>query len=85
LPFKYVGNWEFILGGKCPDFLSTNGKKLLIELFGNYWHTVKGRETVEERVIRFRKYGFETPILWEKEMDNERLIVEKIQRFASKS
>lgn len=20
LPFKYVGNWDFILGGKCPDF-----------------------------------------------------------------
>jgi very-short-patch-repair endonuclease len=81
LPFKYVGNWEFILGGKCPDFLNTSGKKLLIELFGNYWHTVKARETVEERVAHFRKYGFETLILWEKEMDEEQLIVEKIRLF----
>ena len=71
LPFKYVGNWEFMLGGKCPDFMSTDGKKLLIELFGNYWHTVKARETVEERVDHFRKHGFETLILWEKEMDDE--------------
>ncbi len=81
LPFKYVGNWEFILGGKCPDFLSTDGKKLLIELFGNYWHTIKARETVEERVARFREHGFETLVLWEKEMDDERLIVDKIRRF----
>jgi hypothetical protein len=36
LPFKYVGNWEFIVAGKCPDFLCTDGRKLLIELFGNY-------------------------------------------------
>jgi len=85
LPFKYVGNWEFIVGGKCPDFLNTTGKKLLIELFGNYWHTVKARETVEERVALFRKYGYETLILWEKEMDDEQLIVEKIRRFLGTS
>jgi len=81
LPFKYVGNWEFILGGKCPDFLCTDGRKLLIELFGNYWHTIKARETVEERVARFRRYGFETLVLWEKEMVDERLIVDKIRGF----
>jgi very-short-patch-repair endonuclease len=84
LPFKYVGNWEFVIGGKCPDFMSTNGNKLLLELFGNYWHTLKARETAEERVDYFRKYGFETLVVWEKEMDNEKLIVEKIQEFESK-
>ena len=81
LPFKYVGNWEFIVGGKCPDFMSTNGKKLLIELFGNYWHTVKARETVEERVARFREHGFETLVLWESEMGEEKRVLEKIRRF----
>ena len=81
LPFKYVGNWEFIVGGKCPDFMSTNGKKLLIELFGNYWHTVKARETVEERVARFREHGFETQVLWESEMGEEKRVLEKIRRF----
>jgi len=72
-----------MVGGKCPDFLSTDGRNLLIELFGNYWHTVKARETVEERVERFRKHGFETLIVWEKEMDDEERIVEKIRQFAS--
>jgi G:T-mismatch repair DNA endonuclease (very short patch repair protein) len=85
LPFRYVGNWEFMVAGKCPDFLNTDGRKLLIELFGNYWHTVKARETVEERVERFRKHGFETLVLWEKEMDDEQLIVDKIRQFAGKS
>src|SRR5271154_1307689 len=33
LPFRYVGDWEFMVAGKCPDFLSTDGRKLLIELF----------------------------------------------------
>jgi G:T-mismatch repair DNA endonuclease (very short patch repair protein) len=85
LPFKYVGNWEFMVAGKCPDFVSTDGRKLLIELFGNYWHTVKARETVKERVERFRKHGFETLVLWEKEMDDERLIADKIRQFTSES
>lgn len=85
LPFKYVGNWEFILGGKCPDFMSTDGRKLLIELFGNYWHIVKARETVEERVARFREHGFETLVLWEKEMDDESVVVDKIRRFCGEN
>ncbi len=85
LPFKYVGNWELILGGKCPDFLNTTGKRQLIELFGNYWHTVKARETVEERIAHFSRYGFETLVLWEKELSDEERAVEKIRRFASKS
>jgi very-short-patch-repair endonuclease len=82
LPFKYVGNWELIVGGKCPDFLNTTGKRQLIELFGNYWHTIKARETAEERVDHLRKHGFETLILWEKELDDEPLIVDKILQFA---
>lgn len=85
LPFKYVGNWEFILGGKCPDFMSTDGRKLLIELFGNYWHIVKAREAVEERVARFREHGFETLVLWEKEMDDESVVVDKIRRFCGEN
>jgi G:T-mismatch repair DNA endonuclease (very short patch repair protein) len=84
LPFKYAGNWEFMVAGKCPDFLSTDGRKLFTESFGNYWHTIKARETVEERVERFREHGYETLVLWEKEMDNEQLVADKIRQFISK-
>lgn len=80
-PFKYVGNWEFVLGGKCPDFLNVNGQKLLIELFGNYWHTVKARETPEERTNYFKQYGFNTLIIFQNELQNKNKIINKIKNF----
>lgn len=81
LPFKYVGNWEFILGGKCPDFLNINGKKQLIELFGNYWHTLKARETVEQRLGYFKQYGFDTLVIWQDELKNGNAVAERIRAF----
>jgi G:T-mismatch repair DNA endonuclease (very short patch repair protein) len=68
LQFQYVGNWELLLGGKCPDFVSTNGKKQLIELFGDYWHSVKARETAEQRTAHFKRFGYETLIIWEHDL-----------------
>ena len=78
LPFKYVGDGQFILGGKCPDFLNTDGKKQLIELFGTYWH---GILDVGNRVEYFRQYGFSTLVIWEDELENESKVLKKIKRF----
>ncbi len=33
LPYKFVGNGDFLVGRKCPDFVNTNGKKLAVEVF----------------------------------------------------
>jgi very-short-patch-repair endonuclease len=81
LPFRYVGNWQVILGGKCPDFLNVKGDKQLIELFGNYWHTVKARETIQERVERFREFGFDTLVIWQNELLNEVEVADRIRSF----
>jgi len=78
LPFKYVGNGKFILGGKCPDFLNTNGKKQLIELFGTYWHSIFD---VAKRTQHFRSYGFNTLVLWEDELGDEVKVLKKIKSF----
>lgn len=78
LPFKYVGGGEFILGGKCPDFLNIDGKKQLIELFGTYWH---GILDIGNRIEYFRQYGFSTLIIWEDEVKNEIRIIKKIKGF----
>jgi len=78
LPFKFVGDGKFILGGKCPDYLNTNGKKQLIELFGIYWH---GILDIGKRVEYFRQYGFSTLIIWEDELKDENKILKKIRRF----
>lgn len=78
LPFKYVGDGEFILGSRCPDFLNTNGKKQLIELFGTYWHPIFD---VAERTEHFRNYGFSLLTIWEDELADEAKVLKKIKSF----
>jgi len=79
LPFRYVGNGEIWIGGKCPDFFNTNGSKQLIELFGIYWHPVFD---TAKRIEHFRKYGFNTLVIWEDELDNKVKLIRKIRKFA---
>jgi len=62
--WKYVGDGEFWLGRRNPDFMNINGEKKLIEVFGDYWH--KG-EDGKERKRYFAQYGFKTLIIWEHE------------------
>jgi len=65
--WKYVGDFSFIINGKNPDFVNINGKKLLIELFGDYWHQ---GEDPEDRKKIFREFGYETLVIWESELKN---------------
>ena len=79
LPFIYVGDGSFILGGKCPDFLNVNGKKQLIELYGEYWHK---DDNPQDRIDFFQKYGFDCLIIWDYEIDDEETIVNRIKTFS---
>lgn len=76
--YRYVGDGQVILEGKNPDFINCNGQKKIIELFGTYWH-----ETSEERYRKehFSKYGYDTLIIWEHELKNEKELIEKIKEF----
>lgn len=74
--WKYVGAGEFILGGKCPDFMNCNGKKLLIELFDDQWHF---GQTGQDRISHFEKYGFRTLIVHGAELQSPEVIVAKIE------
>jgi very-short-patch-repair endonuclease/predicted DNA-binding protein YlxM (UPF0122 family) len=76
--WKYVGDGEFIIGGKNPDFININGKKQIIELFGTHWHNLFD---VAKRTETFRQYGFNTLIIWEDELNNEEAIVKRIKSF----
>ena len=78
LPYKFVGNGEFILGGKNPDFMNINGEKKLIEIYGTYWHR---NENPEDRIDLFKEYGFETLIFWENELNDEQEIINKINKI----
>jgi len=82
--WRYVGDGQIIIGGLCPDFINVDGKKLIVELFGDYWHNRKNiryNSTEEGRKKAFREFGFDTLILWENELKNIDRIIEKIYIF----
>ena len=77
-PYKYVGNGEFILAGKIPDFLNVNGQKKIIEVYGDYWHR---NDDPQDRINLFKQYGFDTLVFWEHEVYDEDYVVKKIGVF----
>ena len=86
--YKYVGNGSVILGGKNPDFINVNSQKKIIELFGDYWHskecTGMSKQKHEQlRVNHFAKYGFDTLVIWECELQNESVLIQKIRKFTN--
>lgn len=85
--YEYTGNGKIIIDGLCPDFCNTNGKKKLIEMFGDYWHSEKvtGRtksEEEEQRIHTFSKYGYNTLIIWECELTkSEEELIKIVKEF----
>lgn len=81
--WKYTGDGKIIIGGLNPDFFNVNGKKLIIEVFGDYWHTqkLKPYRINEGRVDVYAKYGYKTLIIWERETKSIGLLKDKIKRF----
>jgi len=66
LPFNYNGNnGNIIVAGKCPDFVSKDDSKCIIEVFGNYWHE---GELESYKTNLYEKEGYKTLILWEDEI-----------------
>ncbi len=79
--YKYVGSGEIIISNRNPDFININGKKKIIELFGDYWHK---EGEVQERINIFKKEGWETLIIWEHELKNLDKLKEKLVDFTLK-
>ena len=70
LPYRYTGDGSFIIHGICPDFVNTNNQKIVIEVFGNYFHSpeVLGNEwkrTELGRIMVYNSLGFRCLVLWE--------------------
>ena len=79
LPFRYVGDGQVIIAGRCPDFINTNGRKQLIELLGVYWHDKSDEETLPKY---YSKYGFDTLIIWETELEKPAELITRIKGWA---
>lgn len=67
-----------MINGKNPDFTNCNGKKKLIELFGDYWH--KG-EDPQDRINIFKKFGYDTLVIWESELKDINKVKNKVIKF----
>lgn len=76
--YRYVGNGELVIGGRCPDFTNVNGQKKLLEIYGDYWHQ---GEDPKERIEYFSEFGFDTLVIWEREFDQLPALIGKIKRF----
>lgn len=78
LPYRFVGDGQFILGGKCPDFLNVDGQKKLIEYWGEFWH--RGQKP-DDRINFFRQYGFETLVIRSSELRNKETLSARLISF----
>jgi len=74
--YKFVGDGQLWIGGKCPDFW--NGDHKLIELYGDYWHR---DNDPNERISHFEQFGFDCLVIWEHELDNREDLRSKIGDF----
>lgn len=77
LPFKYTGDGSFWIHNINPDFIECNGKKLVVEIFGDYWHSpLLNSKLREDRTLTFRKkllkrYGYKLIVFWETDLLRE--------------
>lgn len=89
-PNEYRFNGDYsqgvTLGGLVPDWININGRKQVIELFGEYWHDgerkkVRWKATEFGRKAVFSQLGFGCLIIWSKELRHSEDVIEKIRGF----
>ena len=76
--WKFVGDGQVIIDGKCPDFINVNGSKKIIEVFGDYWH--RG-EDPQDRCDIFKPFGYKTLVVWESEFKDVNCVKHRLNGF----
>lgn len=86
--WRFVGDGSMPIGGLFPDFIHCNGKNLIIEFFGDYWHgrtkrykVTEFRQTEYGRRTIYARYGYALLVIWESELGNESGIVNRVKQF----
>ena len=79
--WKYVGDGSLIIAGKNPDFVNVNGRKLIMELFGDHWHR---NDIPAKRAAIFRPFGYRTLVVWERELKNRPVLIGRINKFTQR-
>lgn len=72
--YKYVGDGKVWIEGFNPDFINCNGRKKIIELFGDYWHNLpKVFDRDHKKLKIYKKYGYDCLVIWEKDLKSKNL------------
>lgn len=79
--WKFTGDFSFVINGKNPDFVNCNGQKKVIDLFGDYWH--KGEKANDRKKV-FKPFGYDSLIIWEKELRDMKKVTNRITKFCEK-
>lgn len=84
--FKYNGDGRLgiVLAGLVPDFVNIDGRKQVIELFGDYWHNMDGikwHQTELGRIATYKSVGWDCLIIWEHELKDIETVKAKIKQF----
>jgi hypothetical protein len=82
LPYKFVGNGDFFIGRKNPDFVNINGEKIVVEVYARK-HKEEFRGGVdkwqEERKRVFAEYGWKTIFIEDRETNKKETILELLE------
>lgn len=81
--WKFVGDGQIVIGGCCPDFINTNGKKLIVEFYGEFFH--KPQEEGYKKKI-YAQFGYDTFAIWSKDIQNHtnrNLLFGRLKEWAS--
>ena len=88
LEYKYTGNAKYWIEKINPDFVNSNGKKIIIEVYGDYWHNLPQRKKKDKlKDKKLKEYGWKKLVLWEKEINNnnDEYILNKIKEVENAS
>jgi hypothetical protein len=62
--FSYNGSGHGVkvIGRKIPDFISKNGERIVVELFGRYWHGLNEEGPIIEY---YKGFGYRCIVIWD--------------------
>ena len=81
MPYKYTGNGQFLLMGRCPDFVHLTDRKI-IELYGERWHKP---EEEQQRIDLFARSDYHVLVVWQRELkpkpDDRKRLYQRLRDF----
>ena len=81
MPYRYTGNGQFLLMGRCPDFVHLTDRKI-IELYGERWHRP---EEEQQRIDLFARSDYHVLVVWQRELrpkpDDRKRLYQRLRDF----